>query len=60
MSKKLGDYTLSIDYSDAPRFTDSYIESASWADGVALTDDELDKLNDDTELVYELVQKEVY
>jgi len=56
----LGDYRLSIDYSDAPRFTDSYIESASWEDGTECTEEELDALNEDMDLVHELVTSEVY
>jgi len=56
----LGDYILYIDYSDAPKFTDSYIESATWEDGTECTEEELDALNEDMDLVHELVNGEVY
>lgn len=41
-----------IDYSDYPDFCDAFISSAYY-DGVAMTDDQLDELNDDTSFVYE-------
>lgn len=38
-----------IDYGD---FCDAFISSANY-DGIAMTDDQLDELNDDTSFVYE-------
>ena len=48
-----------VDPRDYPDFCDAYISFARWADtGVALSDDELDKLNDEwshvaSEMAYE-------
>ena len=41
-----------IDYEDYPDFCDTYIVSAE-LDGIILSEDEIDKLNEDRELVYE-------
>lgn len=41
-----------IDYGDYPDFFDAFISSADY-DGIAMTDDQLDELNDDTSFVYE-------
>jgi hypothetical protein len=49
-----------IDYSDAPDFCDAYICEASWDDGTDLTDEELDKLNEDSDFVYEALQDYLY
>jgi hypothetical protein len=49
-----------IDYNDYPDFCDAFICYAEWDDGTPLNDDELDKLNDDRELVYEEVIKRVF
>ena len=38
-----------IDERDAPDFVDSYISYAEWNDGIELTDDELEQLNDMSE-----------
>ena len=52
-----------IDTRDYPEFCDAYIESASvlengeWRDA---TDTELDKLNDDGDLVYSCVEDYLY
>jgi len=41
---------------DYPDFVDAFISSASWEDGTALTDKELDDLNDNyTDFVYDRV-----
>jgi hypothetical protein len=46
---------------DAPDFCDAYISYAVWEDtGKELTEDELDKLNENGEFVYEQVQKHLY
>ena len=41
-----------IDTKDYPDFCDAYISSADY-DGVPMTDDQLDKLNEDGDYVYE-------
>ncbi len=47
-----------IDGSDYPDFCDAYISNATWEDtGEALTEEELDKLNENGEFVYEQVWK---
>lgn len=52
-----------IDTADYPDFCDAYIESASvfengeWRDA---TDDELDELNEDSDLVYSCVENYLY
>jgi len=44
-----------------PEFEDSSIIEANWKDsGKALTDDELDKLNEDSQFVYEELQSFLY
>ena len=43
-----------IDYTDYPDFCDAFICYAE-LDGVDMTDDQLDKLNDNVDLVYELL-----
>lgn len=49
-----------IDTRDYPDFCDAYICSGQYNSGDELTDSDLDKLNDDCELVYNLVQKHLY
>lgn len=49
-----------IDYSDYPDFCDSYICYGEYTDGTELSDEDYDKLNDDSELVYELTMKRIY
>ena len=50
-----------IDYSDAPDFCDAYISAATWEDtGEPLTEAELEELNEDSDFVYEQVQKYLY
>ena len=46
---------LGIDHKDAPDYVDAYITVAEWTDGTSLTDDELDELNEDRGLVYDLL-----
>ena len=52
-----------IDTADYPDFCDAYIENASvfhngvWRDA---TEDELDELNEDSDLVYKCVENELY
>lgn len=50
-----------INFGDSPDFVDAYITAASFKDtGKALTDAELDVLNDDTGFVYEAVLDWIY
>ena len=49
-----------IDYADYPDFCDAFICYAEWDDGTELTDEELNTLNEDRELVYEEVIKRVF
>jgi hypothetical protein len=48
-----------IDTRDYPDFCDAYIAYAEYK-GRVCTDAELDKLNDDSDFVYELVQRRLY
>ena len=48
-----------VDPSDYPDFCDAYISYAE-IDGRPATDEELDKLNDDSSLVYEKVLEQLY
>lgn len=50
-----------IDPKDYPDFCDAYISSACYVDtGEELTDEELDELNEDRDLVYELTIDHLY
>jgi hypothetical protein len=48
-----------IDYADAPDFVDAYIASATYK-GRPMSDAELDRLNEDSDFVYEAVQQRLY
>ena len=48
-----------IDTSDYPDFSDAFISYAE-LDGIALTDKQLDELNDDSDFVYEAIQKHLF
>lgn len=48
-----------IDHSDAPDYCDAYITYAE-QDGVPLTEEELDELNEDRDYVYELLMDHLY
>ena len=43
-----------IDHRDYPDYCDAFIDSADY-DGVEMTDEQLDDLNEDYELIHELV-----
>jgi len=43
-----------LDHRDYPDYCDAFIDSADY-DGEEMTDEQLDELNEDYELVYELV-----
>jgi hypothetical protein len=45
-----------IDTSDYPDFCDAYISSADY-NGKPMTDEQLDKLNEDSDFVYQKVQE---
>lgn len=45
---------------DYPDFADAYIEYAEYEDGTPLDDAELDKLNDNRELVYDMVMQHYF
>ena len=50
-----------IDHKDYPDFVDAYIYSAYWKDtGKKLTDKELEELQDDGSLTYDLVIDYIY
>lgn len=50
-----------IDMKDYPDFCDSFISGAHWEDtGEPLSDEELEQLNDDGELVYNLTIDSIY
>jgi len=45
-----------LDWNDYPDFCDAYIESCD-IDGEEATDEQLDEINNDSQLVYELVEE---
>jgi len=50
-----------VDRRDAPDFCDAFICNARWADtGEQLDDDELELINEDGDLVYDAVQRNLY
>lgn len=58
--KKIDNIELyGIDTSDYPDFCDSFIVSANY-DGVPMTEDQLDELNEDTEFIYKCVQNKLF
>lgn len=60
MIKEITDVELSgINYWDAPDFCDAYIQRCL-VDGEEATDEQLDMLNENGDLVYELVTKHLY
>ena len=48
-----------IDTKDYPDFCDAFISSADY-DGVEMTDEQLDELNEDSDFVYECVQNHLF
>lgn len=48
-----------IDYRDAPDFVDAFITSATYK-GRDMTERELERLNNDSDFVYEAVQNKIY
>lgn len=49
-----------IDTSDYPDFCDAYISYAEFENGIPLDDDQLDVLNEDSDLVYNETIKKVF
>lgn len=57
---KIEDYTIEgIDHRDCPDYCDAYIASAVYK-GRPMTDAELDRLNSDSDFVYQAVQDYLY
>jgi hypothetical protein len=48
-----------IDYSDYPDFCDAFISGADY-NGVPMTDEEIDELNEDSDFAYECVQNHLF
>lgn len=48
-----------IDYSDYPDFCDAYIASADY-DGVPMSEDQLEELNENGQFVYDAVINHIY
>lgn len=48
-----------IDHNDYPDYCDAYISYAEYK-GEALTEKELEKLNEDTDFVYECLLKQIF
>ena len=45
-----------LDWNDYPDFCDAYIESCD-IDGEEATDEQLDEINNDSQLVYEIIEE---
>lgn len=48
-----------IDFNDYPDFVDAYIYSAEY-NGVEMTEEQLDELNEDSEFVHDCVYNQLY
>ena len=48
-----------IDYDDYPDFCDAYISNADY-DGVEMTEEQLELINDDRDFIYEALMKHLY
>ena len=48
-----------IDYDDYPDFCDAYILNADY-DGVEMTEEQLELINDDRDFIYEALMKHLY
>lgn len=49
-----------VDGGDYPDFCDAFISYAEHTDGTPLTDEELDLLNEDAELVHQMLMDHLY
>jgi hypothetical protein len=61
-TKMIHDAQCYINTSDYPDFCDSYFEEATWVDGTALTDEELECLQDtgDGSYLYSCIEAQLY
>ena len=58
--KKITDVVLDgIDFEDYPDFCDAFIVSADY-DGEPMSDDQIDKLNEDSDFVYTQIEEFLY
>jgi len=58
--KKITDVVLDgIDFEDYPDFCDAFIVSADY-DGEPMSDDQIDKLNEDSNFVYTQIEEFLY
>lgn len=48
-----------IDFKDYPDFCDAFISSADYK-GIPMTEKQLDQINEDSDFVYEAIQKQLY
>lgn len=48
-----------IDYKDAPDYCDAFISSADY-NGIPMTDEQLDELNENSEFVHDIVYNHLY
>ena len=48
-----------IDYDDYPDFCDAYISNADY-NGVEMTEEQLELINDDRDFIYEALMKHLY
>ncbi len=59
--KDIDIHDMEINTKDYPDFCDSFVILATWKDcGETLTDAELDELNDDSDLIYELCMARLF
>lgn len=49
-----------VDTRDYPDFCDSFIYYGEYIDGSPLSEEDLDRLNEDSDLIYSLVEKVIY
>jgi hypothetical protein len=59
-TKMIHDTHCYINTSDYPDFCDSYFEEATWVDGTALTDEELEHLTGDGSYLYSCIEAQLY
>jgi hypothetical protein len=58
--KKISNVVVSdIDHKDFPDFTDAFIDSADY-DGLPMTEEQLNVLNDDKDYIYECIMEQIY
>lgn len=58
-SKITDAHVTNIDMTDFPDFCDAFIESANY-EGREMTEDELEKLNEDGSYIYDRVMERIY